>query len=68
MRNMSLSERHTKKGDCQNSVNDHRWPEYPPDIAVIAEKALVGGVLHKPASQSAAREAPARKEYQGTGN
>jgi len=35
---------------------------------VIAEEALVGGVFHKSTSQSIAREAPARKKYQGTGN
>jgi len=68
MQNVSLSEWHTKEGERQNSMNDHRWQEYPPDIAMIFVEVLVGGVLHKPASQSVARDAPAGKEYQGNGN
>jgi hypothetical protein len=58
----------TEEGERQTGVNDHRWQQHPPDIAVIFVEALVGGVLHKPTSPPAARYAPAGKEYQGNGN
>jgi hypothetical protein len=35
---------------------------------VIFVEVLVGGVLHKPPSPSAAREAAAGKEHQGSSN
>jgi hypothetical protein len=68
IQNLSSSEWHTKEGNRQNGVNDHRWQEYPPDIAMIFVEVLVGGVLHKPANQSVARDTPTGKEYQGNSN
>jgi hypothetical protein len=56
-------ERRTKEGKRQTSVNNHRYQEHPPDIAMIFIELLVGGVFHKPASPSAARQATTGKEY-----
>jgi len=53
---------YAEKGDCQQSVSNHRWPEHPPYIAVITEKSFIGRVFHQFAQYSHPRYAPAGKK------
>jgi len=41
----ALLKRIAQQSDGKNSVNNDRHPEYPPDVAVVAEKALIKGIL-----------------------
>jgi hypothetical protein len=63
---LKCSKRYAEKGDCQQSMNKHGWPEYPPYITVIAKETLITVIFHQLFQQTAARNAPARKENKHT--
>jgi hypothetical protein len=61
---IECSNRYAEKGDGQQGVSNHRWPEYPPNITVVLKETVISGMLCQLAQQPAAGNAPARKEYQ----